>query len=159
MKLTGAMFITTLTLVGATFGCASEDTGGSKSKASGGSGAASAGDCQAPSCNGCAACFESCYCQTGSIQGCKTACGMGAGGSGAGGSGVGGSGATPGSGGSAPGTGGASGSGAGGTGPGGSGGAPQQVIEMNMDPFTLQPGQETFMCQNFANPLGGADII
>lgn len=123
----------------------------------------------------------------GCVDACKTGSPTGAGGSGVGGSGnVGGSGATAGSNVGGSGTGGSSvgGSGTGGSSVGGSGtggssvggsstggsnsgvggsagtsGSSGPTIELTMAPFTVQPGQEAFMCQNFKNPLGGADIV
>jgi hypothetical protein len=37
-------------------------------------------------------------------------------------------------------------------------GDPPEEVTLTMDPFVIEPGAETFMCQNFANPFAGADV-
>ncbi|MGZ3439975.1 MAG: hypothetical protein ACXVDD_10675 [Polyangia bacterium] len=86
------------------------------------------------------------------IVGCSS--NGGGGGGGTGGTGGGGTGGTGGGGGTG-GTGGGGGGGTGGTGGGGGGNGNTVVIQTQ--PFTVQPGGEVFMCQDFANPFGGAD--
>ncbi len=45
---------------------------------------------------------------------------------------------------------------------GGAGSAPvipdPNVASLSLDPFTVQPGQEVIMCQDFDNPFGGQDV-
>jgi hypothetical protein len=43
----------------------------------------------------------------------------------------------------------------------GTGGAPvldANTVSVQMDEFTVNPGQEVFMCQDFVNPFGGQDV-
>jgi hypothetical protein len=83
------------------------------------------------------------------IVGCSS---NGGGGGGTGGTGGGGTGGTGGGGGTG-GTGGGGGTG----GTGGGGGSNGNTVVIQTQPFTVQPGGEVFMCQDFANPFGGAD--
>jgi hypothetical protein len=54
--------------------------------------------------------------------------------------------------------GGAGGSASGATGAGGSPAPPDpNTVSIHMDPFTVDPGAEVFMCQDFDNPFGGVD--
>ncbi|HXU73937.1 MAG TPA: hypothetical protein VN947_31670 [Polyangia bacterium] len=79
------------------------------------------------------------------VTGCSSSGGMmGAGGSG--GTGGGGSGGT-----------GGGGTGGGGTGGSGGGASDPNVVTIQTQAFDVQPGGEVFMCQDFANPFGGAD--
>jgi hypothetical protein len=80
----------------------------------------------------------------------------GAGGSAAGGGKAGASGS--GTGGTSTGGKGGSGGGTGGTGTSGAGGAIPDEVTIEMGPFEVQPGADTYRCQNFANPFGGADV-
>jgi len=36
--------------------------------------------------------------------------------------------------------------------------AGQMTVQINMTPFTINPGSEVFMCQNYDNPFGGKDV-
>ena len=80
----------------------------------------------------------------------------GCGGSSGGTMGGGGNGGTGGGGSGGGGTGGSGGGGTGGSG-GGGGSSNPNVITIQTQPFTVQPGGEVFMCQDFANPFGAVD--
>lgn len=184
-----AVLAVTVGLSVGVFGCGnSSGSGGLSSLGSGGSAGSGDTSCTAPTCGGCLDCFSQCFCQTSNMQGCINACKTGAGGTGGGtgsggvstgGVGTGGTTGGVGTGGvSTGGTGGVStggvGGGTGGVSTGGTGGgtggvgggtggtggsAQQQIIQFDMTPFTIQPGSETFNCQNFANPMVNQDLI
>jgi hypothetical protein len=78
------------------------------------------------------------------IGGCSSKGGM-EGGGGTGGTGGGGTGGTGG------------GGGTGGSGGGGGGSTNPNAVTIQTQTFTVQPGGEVFMCQDFANPFGGVD--
>jgi hypothetical protein len=89
------------------------------------------------------------------IVGCSSN-GGGMGGGGTGGTGGGGTGGTGGGGGTG-GTGGGGGTGGTGGSGGGGGGLNPNQVQIKTQPFTVDSGGEVFMCQDFANPFGGAD--
>lgn len=167
MKLIGITFVSTLALLGS-IGCGNSDTQSGNSSSAG-----STGTCQKT-------CFECCYDQTQNQIGCVQACrdeatgGTGGTTTGSGGTGntsAGGTGNTSSGGtGAVVSTGGAGGTGTstGGTGTVGTGGATggtggtsttHQTITLTMDPFTAQPGVDTYACQNFANPAGSNELV
>lgn len=89
----------------------------------------------APSCGSCTTCYETCVCGGKSTSSCASQCGSASGGSGGGG---------------------------GASGAGGGAGGPVKTTEVTIetDSRSVAPGEETFFCQNFANPFGGAvDVL